>query len=110
MFGTTVARTPNPEPTAWKFCCKPTAIIYFWNINVGNFSLKKRKTTPLNENFFLQITYAAKISKTTRKIFIYGLYNKKQSGKKIVMVDIERKNKTTVVETCEKRKWTKSST
>ena len=60
----------NPEPTAWEpFCPKPTVVIYLWIKRVGNFGLKKkRKTTPLNELFFLYITYTAKNNKQSASI------------------------------------------
>ena len=55
-------RDSNPKPTAWERCCPNfTAVIYFWIKRVGDCGLiKERKTTLLNEYFFLHITYAAK--------------------------------------------------
>ena len=64
-------RDSNPEPTACEPCCpNPTAFIYFWKKRVGNFGLKKKKTTLLNEYFFLHITYAAKNKKINEKVRI----------------------------------------
>ena len=42
-------RDSNPGPTVSEPCCpNPTVVIYFWIKRVGNFGLKKRKTTLLN--------------------------------------------------------------
>ena len=58
-------RDSNPGPTSSEPCFpNPTAVIYFWIKRIGNFGLtKKRKTTPLNEWFFLHTAYAAKNKK-----------------------------------------------